>query len=178
MEKYFGPEKLVDLKKDYIIPCVYYFYQKPMQLVRGEMQYLYDNEGKQYLDLYAGVSVVNCGHCHPRIVQAICDQIQTLQHTCTIYLTQPMMELAERIAEITPGNLKRSFFCNSGTETVEGAALLATLYIGNSEFIVLQQGLHGRTKLGMSFTGLSFWRIDPNPVGGIHFAPNPDCYHC
>lgn len=175
---YLGPETIVELKKEYIIPCLYHFYQHPMQLVKGEMQFLFDSEGKKYLDLYAGVSVVNCGHCHPRITAAICEQVKTLQHTCSIYLTQPMMELAQRLAEVTPGNLKRSFFCNSGTEAIEGAALLATLYTGNSEFIVLEQGLHGRTKLGMSLTGLSFWRTDPNPVGGIHFAPNPDCSHC
>lgn len=175
---YLGVDKILELKKEYIIPCVYHFYQKPMQLVRGEMQYLYDSEGKKYVDFYAGVSVVNCGHCHPRITEAICEQVKNLQHTCTIYLTQPMMELAEKLAEITPGNLKRSFFCNSGTEAVEGAILLASLYTGNSEFIALEQGLHGRTKLGMSLTGLSFWRTDPNPIGGIHFAPNPDCYHC
>lgn len=176
--QYLGPEKIVEKKKEYMIPCVYHFYQKPMQLVKGEMQYLYDSEGKQYLDMYAGVSVVNCGHCHPRITEAICEQVKTLQHTCTIYLTQPMMDLAEQLAEVAPGNLKRTFFCNSGTEAVEGAALLATLYTGASEFIALEQGLHGRTKLGMSLTGLSFWRTDPNPVGGIHFAPTPDCTHC
>lgn len=175
---YLGPETLVELKKEYIIPCLYHFYRHPMQLIRGEMQYLYDSEGKQYLDLYGGVSVVNCGHCHPGITEAICGQVKTLQHTCGIYLTQPMMELAKRLAEVTPGHLKRTFFCNSGTEAVEGAALLATLYTGHSEFIVLEQGLHGRTKLGMSLTGLSFWRTDPHPVGGIHFAPNPDCDHC
>lgn len=151
---YLGPETIVELKKEYIIPCLYHFYQHPMQLVKGEMQFLFDSEGKKYLDLYAGVSVVNCGHCHPRITAAICEQVKTLQHTCSIYLTQPMMELAQRLAEVTPGNLKRSFFCNSGTEAIEGAALLATLYTGNSEFIVLEQGLHGRTKLGMSLTTL------------------------
>lgn len=178
MAKYLGPEGVLALKKEYIMPCLYHFYQKPMQLVKGEMQYLYDSEGNKYLDLYAGVSVVNCGHCHPRITEAICEQVKTLQHTCAIYLTQPMMELAAKLAEITPGDLKRTFFCNSGTEAVEGAALLASLHTGSGEFIALEQGLHGRTKLGMSLTGLSFWRTDPQPVGGIHFAPTPDCAHC
>ena len=178
MAQHLGPEGVLNLKKEYIIPCLYHFYQRPMQLVKGEMQYLYDSEEKKYLDLYAGVSVVNCGHCHPRITEAICEQVKTLQHTCTIYLTEPMMQLAEKLAQITPGELKRSFFCNSGTEAVEGAALLAALYTGHSEFIALEQGLHGRTKLGMSLTGLSFWRTDPQPVGGVHFAPTPDCHHC
>lgn len=66
-----GPEEILRKKKEYMIPCVYHFYQQPMQLVRGSMQYLYDHTGKQYLDCFAGVSVVNCGHCNPAITQAV-----------------------------------------------------------------------------------------------------------
>ncbi|QDR81047.1 aspartate aminotransferase family protein [Sporomusa termitida] len=175
---YIGPEEVVRKKKEYIIPCVYHFYAQPMQLVRGEMQYLYDHTGRQYLDCFAGVSVVNCGHCHPEITQAICDQVTTLQHTCTIYLTENIVNLAENLAQITPGRLQKTFFCASGTEANEGAALLASLYTGRQEFISLRQGLHGRTKLTMSLTGLSMWRTDTSPVGGISFAPNAYCYRC
>ncbi len=175
---YLGPAEIIRKKKEYMIPCTYHFYSSPMQLVRGEMQYLFDQTGKRYLDCFAGVSVMNCGHCNPVISKAICDQANTLQHTCTIYLTEPIVNLAERLAHITPGSLQKSFFCASGSEANEGAALLATLYTGKSEFITLRQGLHGRTKLGMSLTGLSFWRTDPAPVGGISMAPNPYCYRC
>ncbi len=177
-EKYIGPEAIIKKKKEYMIPCVYHFYQEPMQLVKGQGKYLYDHKGKKYLDLFGGVSVMNCGHCHPDITEAICKQVKTLQHTCTIYLNQPIVDLAEKLAEITPGNLNKSFFCNSGTEANEGALLLAKIYSGNSEFIALKQGLHGRTQLTMSLTGLSFWRTDPTPVGGISFAPNAYCYRC
>ena len=165
-------------KKEYLIPCVYHFYSKPMQLVRGEMQYLYDHTGKQYLDCFAGVSVMNCGHCNPDITKAICDQVNTLQHTCTIYLTENIVNLAEALAKVAPGRLQKSFFCASGSEANEGAALLASLYTGKSEFITLRQGLHGRTKLGMSLTGLMMWRTDSVPVQGISFAPNAYCYRC
>lgn len=178
MSKYIGVDEVLRKKRDYMIPCVYHFYKEPMQIVRGEMQYLYDDQGKQYLDCFAGVSVVNCGHCNPDITKAICEQVTTLQHTCTIYLTENIVNLAEKLAEITPGQLKKSFFCASGSEANEGAALLATLYTGKHEFISLRQGLHGRTKLGMSLTGLSMWRTDPSPVGGIAFAPNAYCYRC
>ena len=143
-------------------------------MVRGEMQYLYDHKGKQYLDCFAGVAVANCGHCHPEIVDAVCAQIQKLQHTTTIYLTSGIFNLAQ----ITPGKLQKSFFCASGTEANEGAALLASLYTGMSEFLSLQQSLHGRTKLTLSLTGLSFWRADTTPVGGIGFIPNAYCYRC
>lgn len=176
--QYIGPEAIRQKKQEYIIPCVYHFYNKPMQLVKGEMQYLYDHTGKQYLDCYAGVSVVNCGHCNPEITQAVCEQVQTLQHACTIYLTENIVNLAERLAQITPGRLQKTFFCSSGTEANEGAALLASIYTGRQEFISLRQGLHGRTKLTMSLTGLTMWRTDTSPVGGISFAPNAYCYRC
>lgn len=178
MTKYWGPEEIIKKKKEYIIPCLYHFYQDPPQMVKGEGQYLYDSTGKKYLDFYAGVSVINAGHCHPEITERICQQVKTLQHVCNIYLTQPMLELAEKLAEITPGRLKKSFFCNSGTEANEGALLLAKIATGRSEFLALQDGLHGRTYLTMSVTGMRFWRTDPTPAGGISFAPNAYCYRC
>ncbi|HHY41107.1 MAG TPA: aspartate aminotransferase family protein, partial [Syntrophaceticus sp.] len=176
--KYWGPEEIIKKKKEYIIPCLYHFYQDPPQMVKGEGQYLYDSTGKKYLDFFAGVSVINAGHCHPEITERICQQVKTLQHVCNIYLTQPMLELAEKLAEITPGRLKKSFFCNSGTEANEGAVLLAKIATGRSELLALEDGLHGRTYLTMSLTGMRFWRTDPTPAGGISFAPNAYCYRC
>ncbi len=178
MRGYAGPEELLAKKGRYLIPCVYHFYAAPPQLVRGELQYLYDHEGRRYCDFFAGVAVVNCGHCHPDIVRAVCEQAATLQHTTTVYLTQPVLELAERLAAVTPGRLSRSFFCASGSEANEGAALLAALATGSSEFISLRHALHGRTKLAMSLTGLAMWRADASPVGGVSFAPSPYCYRC
>ena len=178
LNHYIGPDEILRKKRDYLIPCVYHFYKNPMQLVRGEMQHLYDSTGKQYLDFFAGVSVVNCGHCNPDITKEICQQVNKLQHTTTIYLTENIVNLAERLSQLTPGRLQKTFFCASGSEANEGAALLASLYTGHSEFISLRQGLHGRNKLGMSLTGLSFWRTDPTPVGGISFASNAYCYRC
>jgi 4-aminobutyrate aminotransferase-like enzyme len=175
---YLGAEKLLEKKREYLIPCVYHFFERPPQMVRGSGQYLWDSEGRQYLDFFAGVSVVNCGHCHPEIVAALCEQAKTLQHTTTVYLTQPMLDLAERLAHLTPGRLKRSFFCSSGTEANETAVLLAKLATGQSELLSLRNGLHGRTQLTMSLTGMAFWRTDPTPVGGIAFVPAAYCYRC
>jgi 4-aminobutyrate aminotransferase len=160
------------------MPCLAHFYKEPRQFIRGSMQYLYDSEGKKYLDCFAGVSVINCGHCNPEINKKVTEQVNTLQHVCNIYLTENFVNLAEKLAEVTPGNLQKSFFCSTGTEANEGAALLAQIYTGKSEFIALKNGLHGRTKLTMSLTGIGMWRTDPNPVGGINFAPNPYCYRC
>jgi 4-aminobutyrate aminotransferase-like enzyme len=173
-----GPEEILRKKREFLIPCVYHFYAAPVQIVRGEMQYLYDHTGKRYLDCFAGVSVVNCGHCHPDIVAALAAQAAVLQHTSSIYLTQPVVDLAEALAAIAPGRLRKSFFCASGTEANEGAALLAALATGRSEYISLSHALHGRTKLAISLTGLAMWRTDTSPVGGISFAPSPYCYRC
>ena len=175
---YLGPQGIIEKKKKYIMPCLAHFYREPRQFVRGSMQYLYDSEGKQYLDCFAGVSVINCGHCNPEINAKVTEQVNTLQHVCNIYLTENFVNLAEKLAEVTPGGLQKSFFCSTGTEANEGAALLAQIYTGRSEFIALRNGLHGRTKLTMSLTGIGMWRTDPNPVGGINFAPNPYCYRC
>ena len=175
---YIGPDAILKKKQEYLIPCVYHFYKKPMQIVKGEMQYLYDHTGKQYLDFYGGVSVMNAGHCNPEIVEKICEQMRTLQHTTTIYLTQPIVDLAEKLSQITPWPLKRSFFCASGSEANEGAALLAQLYTKKQKFVAVHQGLHGRTKLTMNLTGLSMWRTDPNPLSDIVHIPGAYCYRC
>ena len=178
MNNYIGAEKILEKKKKFIMPCLGHFYFNPPEFVRGDMQYLFDSENKKYLDMYAGVSVINCGHCNPFITEKIIAQIKNLQHVCNIYLTENFVNLAEKLAEVTPGNLQKTFFCSTGTEANEGALLLASIYTKSSEFIALQNGLHGRTKLTMSLTGIGMWRTDFNPVGGINFAPNPYCYRC
>lgn len=177
-EQPIGSERIVAKKRQYLIPCVYHFYRRPPQIVRGSGVFVYDSDGKRYMDLYAGVSVHALGHCHPQLVQEICRQVETLQHATTIYLTEPLVNLAEALAEILPGDLNRTFFCASGSEANEGAALLATLHTGRNEFLAFQNALHGRTKLTMSLTGLSFWRTDPHPVGGITHVPHPSCANC
>ncbi len=178
MDKYIGPEAILEKKKKYIMPCLAHFYKEPREFVKGRMQYLYDSEGRKYLDCYAGVSVMNCGHCNPEITEKVAEQVKTLQHVCNIYLTEHMLNLAEKLAQVTPGKLQKSFFCSTGSEATEGGLLLASIYTGNNEIIALRNGLHGRTKLGMSVTGIQMWRTDNNPIGGIHFAPNPYCYRC
>lgn len=178
MEQYIGAKKIIEKKMAYTIPCSYHFFSDPPQMVSASMQYMTDSNGKKYLDFFAGVSVMNCGHCNEEILEKTIRQMRTLQHTTTIYLTEPLVDLAEKLAEVTPGNLKRTFFCGTGSEANEGAMLLAKLYTGHSEFIALTHGLHGRTALTMSATGIGMWRADFAPYGGIHFAPNPYCYRC
>jgi 4-aminobutyrate aminotransferase-like enzyme len=166
-------ERLLALKREYLVPCVYHFYREPPVLVRGGGAHLFDSAGRRFLDCYSGVSVMNAGHSNPEIIEPAIDQLRLLQHTTTIYLSEPMLELARVIAEKTPAGLKRSFFCASGSEANEGALLLATLATGRSECVYLKDGLHGRTKWAMSATGLDMWRTDPNPLCTDHAIPGP-----
>ena len=124
MKEYIGPQKIIEKKQRYIMPCLSHFYETPPEIVRGSMQYLFDHTGKKYLDCFAGVSVINCGHCNPEITDKLCEQIKTLQHVCNIYLTENFVRLAERLAAVAPGNLQKSFFCSTGTEANEGLLLL------------------------------------------------------
>jgi 4-aminobutyrate aminotransferase/4-aminobutyrate aminotransferase/(S)-3-amino-2-methylpropionate transaminase len=166
-------ERLLAAKRDFLVPCVYHFYRRPPVLVRGEGAYLFDADGRRYLDCYSGVSVMNAGHSNPEVLEAAIDQLRWLQHTTTVYLTEPMLELARAVAEVAPPGLRRSFFCASGSEANEGALLLATLATGRRDFAYLDGGLHGRTKAAMSVTGLEMWRTDPFPLASAHRLPGP-----
>ncbi len=167
-------EDIIAKRREFLFPGVHHFYQEPPVMVKGSMQYLYDAEGKQYVDLFSGVSVMNCGHCNPDIIKKTMDQMQTLQHTTTIYLTEPIVKLAEKMATILPGNIKRSFFCSSGTEANEGALLLARLHTKKRKFIYLHGGLHGRSQLTASVTGIPMWRGAPYLEEGCYEIPR---YH-
>jgi len=156
-----GPGGILEKKKEYLLPCSYHFYKDPPQLVKGKGAVLFDSSGKEYADFFAGVSVMNCGHCNETVNNRVMEQLQTLQHTTSIYLTQPVVDLAEQLASVLPGDLKRSFFCNSGSEANEGAMLLARVYTGKKEFIALEGSLHGRTFLTSGANGIPMWRTDP-----------------
>lgn len=154
------------------------YYQEPVVMVKGDGKYLYDSENRQYLDFFGGILTVSVGHCNAKVNKRIHDQIDTLQHVSTLYPTIPMVELAEKLAEITPGNLQKSFFTNSGTEADETAVLLAQVYTGRSEVIAFRHGYHGRSQLAMSLTAHSPWRNGPTSVPGIKHAHNAYCYRC
>lgn len=164
-------DELIAIKRERCMPGLHHFYQHPPVIVRGDMQYLYDAHGRRYLDCFSGVGVVSAGHCNPAITEAICRQVQQLQHTCTIYLTEPMFSLAEKLAALTEGNLPRAFFCNSGSEANDGAIVMARLATGRRKIMALTGSLHGRTYATMGVTGLTMWRTDPEPFDDVIRVP-------
>ncbi|MBP8129833.1 MAG: aspartate aminotransferase family protein [Candidatus Hydrogenedentes bacterium] len=172
------PEELLTLKAAYLMPCVYHFYRQPPVIVSGEGAFLADSTGKRYLDCYSGVTVMSAGHGNTEILDVAITQLRRLQHTTTIYLTEPMLRLAERLAAIAPGAIRRTFFCASGSEANETAMLLASLATGRHGIIALTDALHGRTNWAMSVTGLDMWRTSSHLLEDVRFAPHPFCASC
>ncbi|HMF54844.1 MAG TPA: aspartate aminotransferase family protein [Pyrinomonadaceae bacterium] len=164
--------------KEFLFPVVATFYQEPIALVKGEGMYVWDDEGNRYLDCFGGVLTVSVGHANPKVNEAIINQVQTLQHTSTLYANKPQSDLAEKLAEITPGNLKKSFFTNSGTEADDTAIHAAKTATGRHEIVVLRHSYSGRSATALSAVGHSTWRPLPSQVAGIVHARAPYCYRC
>jgi 4-aminobutyrate aminotransferase-like enzyme len=164
-------------KQQYIYPAVSSYFADPLPIERGEMQHVWDVEGKKYLDFFGGIVTVGVGHANPRITGPVKAQMDKLGHTSTLYPHQTMVELAEKIAQITPGRLQKSFFTASGTEANETAIQSARMHTGNLEIIALRHSYSGRSSLTRSLTGIASWRKASYEVGIIH-AMNPYCYRC
>ncbi len=137
-----------------------------------------DVNGKQYIDCFAGISVVNSGHCNPEVIAAAKAQMDKLVHCGSyIYYSQPTADLAEKLAHITPPGFTKTFFGNSGAEAIEGAMKLARLYSGKHEFIALHASFHGRSWGALSITGNQGRKKRGGPyAAGIAFAPVPYAY--
>lgn len=164
--------------RDYLFPNVANYYREPVIMESGRGQYLYDSEGNEYLDFFGGILTVSMGHCHPDINSRVVEQINRLQHTSTLYPTRPLVDLAEKLARITPGRLQKSFFTCSGTEADETAVLLAKVYTGRQEIIALRHSYSGRSLLAMSLTAHAPWRHGGTHFPGIKHAHNAYCYRC
>jgi len=171
-------KEIYEKHKNYLVPCVANYYKEPLILDRGKGRYLYDIDGKEYLDFFGGIVTISVGHCDDEITSKTFEQMKKLQHTSTLYPNIPIVSLAEKLAEITPGKLQKSFFTNSGTEAIETALLLAQLYTKSHEVIALRHCYSGSSLLAMSITGHSNWRLGESLVPGIKHAHNAYCYRC
>ncbi|CAI7925798.1 unnamed protein product, partial [Closterium sp. NIES-54] len=147
-----------------------------LHVVEGRMQYLYDEDGRRYLDAFAGIVTVSVGHCHPAFVEAVGRQNALLQHTTSIYLNHQIAEYAEELAAKMPGNLKNVYFVNSGSEANDMALTMARLFTGNYDVIALRNAYHGMSPATMGLTAHSTWKFNVPQGFGIHHALNPDPY--
>src|SRR5438046_6765479 len=141
-EPHVGPSKaeILALRQQYLTPGLITYYRDPLLIVEGKMQYVWDETGKRYLDAFAGIVTVSVGHCHPKVVEKVREQVGRLQHTTTIYLHPTIGLLARKLAEHLPqgSGLSVSYFTSSGSEANEIALLSAREYTGNGDVISLR----------------------------------------
>jgi 4-aminobutyrate aminotransferase len=151
-------------------------------LVRGEGAYVWDQDGRRYLDFTSGIGVVNTGHCHPLVVEAVREQAGRALHLQANvgFVHEPMLRLIAALREVVPPELDAFFFSNSGAEAIEAAVKLARHATRRTNIIAFQRGFHGRTVGTMSLTSSkTVYRVGYQPLmAGVFFAPYGYCYRC
>ena len=171
-------KEILQKHKDYLFPSVANYYKDPLTIDHGEGCYLYDTDGNKYLDFFGGILTVSVGHCNPKVTAKVIEQVDKLQHTSTLYPSENIVNMAEKLAQITPGKLQKTFFTSSGTEADETAIFMARNFTGNQDIIALRHGYSGRSMLAMSLTGHAPWRHGVAQDAGIKHAVSPYCYRC
>jgi alanine-glyoxylate transaminase/(R)-3-amino-2-methylpropionate-pyruvate transaminase len=178
---YSGPsaDEMLAMRNEYLMPNHLLYYKKPIAIVEGKMQYVYDSEGKQYLDAIAGVVTISVGHCNPRVLEKTIQQMKQLQHATTIYLHPLIVKFAKMLAEKMPSpEIRQTFFTNSGSEANELALLAAVLATGNLDILAPRNSYHGDSRITMSLCGHSTWRYPVPMQPNIHHVLPGYCYRC
>ncbi|MCW1924706.1 aminotransferase class III-fold pyridoxal phosphate-dependent enzyme [Luteolibacter arcticus] len=171
-----SPEEVLDLRKQYVSPGIFHYYKKPIMIVEGKGQYLFDETGRRYLDGFGGIVTVSVGHCHPEVVAAANLQNETISHTTTIYLHPNIALYAKELAAKMPGDLKVCYFVNSGSEANDLAMLMARAYTGNYDAIALRNAYHGGSPSAMALTSHHTWKFNVPHSFGVQHARMPDIY--
>jgi alanine-glyoxylate transaminase / (R)-3-amino-2-methylpropionate-pyruvate transaminase len=178
---YDGPsrDESLALRREYLSPALVTYYREPIMIVEGKMQYLFDEKGRRYLDAIAGIVTVSIGHCHPKVIEAVHKQNETLQHTTTIYIHPTIGQFAKKLASTFPkdSGLTVVYFTNSGSEANDLATLMARAYTGNFDLIALRNAYHGGSNSAMSLTAHSTWKHNVPHSFGVHHAILPDRFH-
>ncbi|MGI9089543.1 MAG: aspartate aminotransferase family protein [Gemmatimonadaceae bacterium] len=173
---YTGPsrEEILAMRRQYTNPTIFTTYKEPLLIVEGYMQYLYDETGRRYLDLFAGIVTVSVGHSHPEYVRRVQEQVGILQHATTMYLHPNFALFAKKLAMKMPPGIDVTYFVNSGSEANDLAVTMARLYTGNSDVIGVRNGYHGGSPSAMGLTSHSTWKFPVGGDGRVHHAMNPD----
>ena len=171
-----SPEEVLAMRKEFLSPAIFHYYRKPIMIVEGKGQYLFDQTGRRYLDGFGGIVTVSVGHCHPEVVKAANLQNETIQHTTTIYLNPGIAEYAKELAAKMPGDLKVCYFVNSGSEANDLATMMARAHTGNYDLIALRNAYHGGSPGTMALTSHHTWKFNIPHSFGVQHARMPDLY--
>jgi 4-aminobutyrate aminotransferase len=173
--------ELVERDHDKVSPAIYRY--TDIAFARGEGVYLYDFEGRRYLDFAAGIATMNVGHCHPAVVEAISSQARTLIHAAShVGYMKPYVELLEAVLAAAPGDLRdgKGVLMNSGSEAVEAAVKLARYVTNRPVIIAFMDGFHGRSMGALSLTASDalYRQRLAGLFAGVSHVPYPYCYRC
>ncbi len=171
-----SPEEILALRHEFVNPAIFHYYKKPITIVEGKAQYLFDETGRRYLDGFGGIVTVSVGHCHPEVVQAANQQNETINHTTTIYLNPQIALYAKELATKMPGDLKVCYFVNSGSEANDLAVLMARASTGTYDLIALRNAYHGGSPGTMALTSHHTWKFNVPHSFGVQHARMPDTY--
>ena len=170
--------EIIQKHQAHVWKCTTTYYKDPLVIDRAQGQRVWDVDGRQYLDFLGGIVTISVGHSNPKVTEKVKAQIDRVQHTSTLFPTEALVAVAEKVAQIAPGNLKKCYFTNSGTEANEVAVLAARMHTGNYEMLTLRHGYSGHSQLTKAMTGLSTWRKGGVIPHGITHVPGPYCYRC
>jgi alanine-glyoxylate transaminase/(R)-3-amino-2-methylpropionate-pyruvate transaminase len=177
---YTGPSKqeVLDLRREFLTPALVTYYKEPLMIVEGSMQYVFDETGRRYLDCFAGIVTVSVGHCHPKVLEAVREQNERLQHATTIYLHPNVALFGKKLASTFPkgSGLSVCYFTNSGSEANDLAILMARAKTGQFDVIAMRNGYHGGSQAAMALTSHSTWKFPVPHSFGVHHAVLPDQY--
>ncbi|XP_019373817.1 PREDICTED: alanine--glyoxylate aminotransferase 2, mitochondrial [Gavialis gangeticus] len=182
-------DHMLKIRKQNVSPSLTTYYKKPLLLHQGHMQWLFDYEGKRYLDLFAGIVTVSVGHCHPKVTAAAQKQLGRLWHTTNIYMHPSIQEYAEKLTALLPDPLKVVYLTNSGSEANDLAMFMARLYTRNFDIICFRGGYHGGSPYTQGLTSIGSYKhgvangfgcpttmlpdVFRGPWGGSHCRDSP-----
>lgn len=179
--KYRSNEELIAFRKKHFMHTAGLYHPKsPLQLVKAQGAFVWDSEGKKYLDAIGGIVCISAGHNHPKIKKALMKLLEedTIQHTSTLYLTEYSVDAAKALVEEAPAGLDRVSFTNSGSEANELAFMAARNATGETMIVNLRHSYHGGTAATLAQCGHSSWRFKAQPVASATSALEPNCYRC
>ncbi|MGE4106104.1 MAG: aspartate aminotransferase family protein [Bacteriovoracia bacterium] len=173
-------EEILAIRKKYMLPTALHYHKEPLQLVRAQGEYVWDENGRQYLDAIGGIVCISAGHNHPKIKAQMRKMLDsdTPQHTSLLYLNEEPALLAEKMAEVAPPEVKRLAMTNSGSEANELAFMAARHATGETMVVNLRHSYHGGTSGTLASCGHHTWRFRAQPVTATTSVVAPYCYRC
>lgn len=171
-------ERLLEIRKQNCNPMTMKIihYKKPVYINQGYMEWLWDVDGRRYLDLFAGVATVSVGHCHPKVTEAAEKQLRRVWHTTPIYIYPQLQEYAEKLVSLLPDPLKVVYFTNCGSEANDLAVLMARLHTGNYDVITLRGSYHGGSPQGTGLTSNATYKFPVPSSLGCYNTMCPDVF--